>query len=706
MAIKYSKEISSKLSIAESKVEPTIKLLEEDNTIPFISRYRKEVTGNLDESQVLDIQKELTRLKEIDSRRQTILKEIKKQGRLTDELKRKILNTASLTELEDIYLPYKPKRKTKATIAKNLGLEPLAKTIFSQKDINLKKEAKKYLTDKVKNNSDALEGARNIISEWVAEDKKARDAVRRLFEKEAVICSRVIKGKEEQGSKFKDYFDYREPLSRISSHRLLALRRGEKEKILRVLIKPDDQKAIEALNKLYVSANNPSAEQVEMAVEDGYKRLLWPSIETEFANISKEKADQEAIEVFAKNLRQLLLAPMLGRKKVLAIDPGFRTGCKVVCLNQQGDLVDNINIYPNEPQKKVKEAGEAIKSLVRKYGIEVIAIGDGTAGRETRAFIRSLDLGKGVAVHMVSEAGASIYSASKIAREEFPEYDVTVRGAVSIGRRLMDPLAELVKIDPKSIGVGQYQHDVDQNKLKESLNQVVESCVNLVGVNLNTASKYLLTYVSGLGPKLGENIIEFRAENGPFSSREELKEVPRMGDKVFQQCAGFLRIQDGSNPLDSSGVHPESYYIVERIARDLGASIKELMGTNIEDRISLNNYTDRKTGLPTLRDIAAELLKPGRDPRETVDSFEFKKDVTAMDDLRVGMVLPGIVTNVTNFGAFVNIGLKSDGLIHISELSHKFVDDPSDVVKMHQHLNVKVIDIDKDRNRISLSLRI
>ncbi len=706
MANKYSKKISLKLNIAQSNIDPTIKLLKDDNTIPFISRYRKEATGNLDESQILDIEKELNSLEEIDARRKTILKEIKKQGKLTDSLKEKIIKADSLTELEDIYLPYKPKKRTKATIAKNFGLEPLAKTIFRQDDINLEEEAKKYLTDKVKGIEDALEGARNIISEWINEDKKARDSIRSLFKKEAVIHSRVVKGKEKEGSKFSDYFDYSEPLEKISSHRLLALRRGEREKILRVMIKPEDDNAIEALNKLYVKSNNQCLKHVEIAIEDGYRRLLFPSIETEFANISKEKADQEAIEVFMKNLRQLLLAPMLGRKRVMALDPGFRTGCKVVCLNQQGDLVKNTNIYPNEPQKRVGEAEKIIKDLVKEYGIEVIAIGDGTASRETKAFIGSIDFEGKVKVFVVSEAGASIYSASKIAREEFPDCDVTVRGAVSIGRRLMDPLAELVKIDPKSIGVGQYQHDVDQNKLKDSLTQVVESCVNLVGVNLNTASKYLLTYISGLGPSLAQNIIDYRAENGAFDSREKLKSVKRMGDKVFEQCAGFLRIQNGKNPLDGSGVHPESYYIVKKIAKDLGCSVKELMGKKIEERVNLENYVEGKIGMPTLKDIASELAKPGRDPRDTIEQFEFKKGIASIDDLKVGMILPGIVTNITNFGAFVNLGIKHDGLIHISELSHKYIEDPSEIVKMHQHLEVKIIDIDRDRNRISLSLKI
>ncbi len=706
MEPEYSKKISAKLKIAGSGVSAALKLLEQGNTIPFISRYRKEATGNLDETQILDIQKESDRLVEINSRRQAILKEIEKQGNLTEELKKIIEEADSLVILEDIYLPFKPKRKTKADVAKEAGLEPLAKLIFLQKEFDIHKEAEKYVNDNVKNADAALEGAGYIIAEWISEDKKVRQSVRSIFEKEAIVSSTLLKGMEEQGAKYRDYFDFSEPINKISSHRFLAVKRAEKEKILKVSVMPRESDCLEIMEELLVLSKNQASEMVKAAIKDCYKRLLCPSLETELTGIARQKADEEAIKVFADNLRQLLLAPFLGGKRILAIDPGFRTGCKVVCLNEQGDLLFNDTIYPHMPVNKTEESEKKIKDMVKKYDIEVIAVGNGTAGRETGQFINSIFNGKNVKVFVVSESGASIYSASAAAREEFPDYDVTVRGAVSIGRRLMDPLAELVKIDPKSIGVGQYQHDVDQSKLKDRLDYVVESCVNLVGVNINTASKHLLMYVSGLGPKIAQNIIEYRKEKGAFLTRDDLKNVSKLGEKVFEQCAGFLRIEDGSNPLDSSAVHPESYYVVEKIAKDLGLSINDIVGRdNIKDKIDLSDYIDDKVGIPTLEDILAELSKPGRDPRENADGFEFKKDIASMEDLKIGMLLNGIINNITNFGAFVDVGIKEYGLIHISELSHKFIKSPHEVVKINQKVNVKVIDIDKDRKRISLSLK-
>ena len=706
MELKYSKKISDKLKIAASSVSAALELLEQGNTIPFISRYRKEVTGNLDEIQILDIKKESDHLVEIDCRKQAILKEIEKQGSLTAELKKIIEETDSQAILEDIYLPFKPKRKTKADAAKEMGLEPLAKLIFLQKEFDIHKEAEKYLNDNVKNTDAALEGAGYIIAEWISEDKKVRQTVRSIFEKEAIVRSTLLKGMEKQGVKYRDYFDFSEPINKISSHRFLAIKRAEKEKILKVSILPREINCLEIMEKLLVLSKNQASDMVGTAIKDCYRRLLCPSLETEFTSITRQKADGEAIKVFADNLRQLLLAPFLGRKRILAIDPGFRTGCKVVCLNEQGDLLFNDVIYPHMPVNKKEESEKKIKDMVIKYNIEAVAIGNGTAGRETGQFINSIFNGKDVKVFIVSESGASIYSASAAAREEFADYDVTVRGAVSIGRRLMDPLAELVKIAPKSIGVGQYQHDVDQSKLKERLDFVVESCVNSVGVNINTASKHLLMYVSGLGSKIAQNIIEHRKEKGAFLTRDDLKNVSKLGEKVFEQCAGFLRIEDGSNPLDSSAVHPESYYVVEKIAGDLGLSIGDIVGSDsIKGKINLPDYVDDKVGLPTLEDILAELAKPGRDPRENVDDFEFKKDVVSMEDLKIGMLLNGIINNITNFGAFVDVGIKEYGLIHISELSHKFIKSPHEVVKINQKVNVKVIDIDKDRKRISLSLK-
>jgi len=702
----YSKTISLELKISEKSVFATLLLLEEGNTIPFISRYRKEATNNLDEVQILDIKNESERLLGIDNRRESILKEIEKQGNLTNELKKAIEETRSLAVLEDLYLPFKPKRKTKATAAKELGLEPLAEIIFLQKNIDIYLEAEEYIHENVKSTEAALEGAGYIIAEWINEDKKVRESVRGLFDKEAVVYSAMIKGMEEQGLKYKDYFNFNEPLKKITSHRFLAIKRAENEKIVKVSITPGEEDAIEIIEKLVVSSNNQSSEFVKKAARDCYKRLLCPSLETELTNIAKQKADDEAIRVFTDNLRQLLLAPYLGRKRILAIDPGFRTGCKIVCLNEQGDLAFNDVIYPHMPVSKPEESEKKIKELVLKYRIEAIAIGNGTASRETSHFIEEVLKDSDAKVFIVSESGASIYSASPVAREEFPDYDVTVRGAVSIGRRLLDPLAELVKIDPKSIGVGQYQHDVDQVKLKESLDYTVESCVNSVGVNLNTASKHLLMYVSGLGPRTAQNIVEYRKENGAFSMREDLKNVSKLGEKVFEQCAGFLRIEDGKNPLDGSAVHPESYYVVEKIAKDFGLEIKEIIGNdNIKGKINLSDYIDDKIGRLTLEDILKELSKPARDPREKVEDFEFKKDVLSIDDLKEGMVINGIINNITNFGAFVDIGIKEYGLIHISELSNKYIKSPHDVVKINQKVNAKVISIDKDRKRISLSLK-
>ncbi len=702
----YSKKIASTLKIAQNSVLATLQLLEQKNTIPFISRYRKEATNNLDEVQILDIKNESDRLLEIDSRRESILKEIEKQGNLTDELRKAIEETDSLTVLEDLYLPFKPKRKTKATAARELGLEPLAEIIFSQKDIDIFAEAEKYVNENVKSGETALEGAGYIIAEWINEDKRVREAVRSLFEKEAVVYSTMLKGMEELGLKYKDYFNFSEPLKKITSHRFLAIKRAENEKILKVSIIPVEEDAIRIIEKLLVSSNNQSSEFVKKSVRDCYKRLLCPSLETELTNIAKEKADGEAIRVFTDNLRQLLLAPYLGRKKILAIDPGFRTGCKIVCLNEQGDLIFNDVIYPHMPVNKTEESQKKILNLVNKYKIDAVAIGNGTASRETSYFIEAVLSGSDVKVFTVSESGASIYSASQVARDEFPDYDVTVRGAVSIGRRLMDPLAELVKIDPKSIGVGQYQHDVDQVKLKESLDYTVEIFVNSVCVNLNTAIKHLLMYVSGLGPRTAQNIVEYRKENGAFSTREDLKKVSKLGDKVFEQCAGFLRIEDGKNPLDGSAVHPESYYMVEKIAKDFGMEIKEVIGNDsIKARINVSDYIDDKIGRLTMEDIIKELSKPGRDPRENVEYFEFKKDVLSMDDLKEGMIINGIINNITNFGAFVDIGIKEYGLIHISELSDKYIKSPHDVVKINQKVNAKVISIDKDRKRISLSLK-
>ncbi len=699
-------KISGNLSLKDWQVRNTVQLFDEGATIPFVSRYRKEATGSLDEMQIAAIKEQLAKLQEIDSRRETILKTIEEQGKLTDELKKRIEEAQTLTELEDIYLPYKPKKKTRATKAKEKGLEPLAKIIMKQQELNIEGKADQFVTDEVPSIEDALQGARDIIAEWVNENERARNNIRRLYQHEAVIESRAVKGKELEGIKFKDYFDWNEPLKRCPSHRLLAMRRGENEGFLKLSIEPDEDKALELLENQFVRGVYDVSRQVAEAVKDSYKRLLAPSMETEFKNSSKEKADEEAIKVFAENLRQLLLAPPLGQKNVLAIDPGYRTGCKVVCIDAQGNLLHNETIYPHQPQNERGMAMKKIDSMVETFKIDAIAIGNGTASRETETLVKKIRFSKDVKVFVVSEDGASVYSASSVAREEFPEYDVTVRGAVSIGRRLMDPLAELVKIDPKSIGVGQYQHDVDQNKLKGKLDQVVESSVNMVGVSLNTSSKHLLTYISGLGPQLAQNIVDYRKENGAFKSRKELQKVKRMGDKAFQQSAGFLRIENAENPLDNSAVHPESYHIVEKMASDLNSQVVDLIkNEDLRNKIKLNNYASEDVGLPTLNDIMKELAKPGRDPRQGIKVFEFAEGIHKIEDLQIGMILPGIVTNITKFGAFVDVGVKQDGLVHISNLADRFVSDPNEIVKLHQHVKVKVTEVDMARKRIQLSMK-
>lgn len=703
---KHVELISAELNIHSRGVANTIKLLDEGATIPFISRYRKEMTGNLDETQITAIRDLSVKYVELDKRKETILSTIEEQGKLTEELKARIIACYNPTELEDIYLPYKPKRRTKATIAKEKGLEPLALLIFKQQERNIFAKAETFISDKVADADEALAGARDIIAEWISEDEKARNIARRHFRKSAIIRSKVVKGKETDGIKYSDYFNWEEEVKRCASHRFLAMRRGQDEGYLRVNIAPPAEPVIEELERVFIRSNGEAAEQLKLALTDSYKRLIEPSIENEFTSELKEKADDEAIRVFAENLRQLLLSPPLGQKSVLAIDPGYRTGCKVVCLDQQGNLLHNETIFPHPPQSEQGKAMSKISALVDTYKVEAIAIGNGTASRETEALIKRIRFNRDVKVFVVSEDGASVYSASPVAREEFPEYDVTVRGAVSIGRRLMDPLAELVKIDPKSIGVGQYQHDVDQAKLKGSLDQVVESCVNHVGVHLNTASKHLLTYVSGLGTQLAKNIVEYRAKNGAFRSRDELKKVPRLGEKAFEQCAGFLRIAESENPLDNTAVHPESYHIVEKMAADLGCSVAELIqNEELRSKIKLEKYVTDKVGLPTLNDIMQELSKPGCDPRKAIKVFEFAEGIFSIDDLKPGMVLPGIVTNITNFGVFVDIGVKQDGLVHISQLANRYVSNPLDVVKLHQHVKVKVLEVDIPRKRIQLSMK-
>ncbi len=698
--------ISKKLGLHDWQVENTIRLMDDGATIPFISRYRKEMTGSLDEVQLMHIKNEYDRLKDLDARRETIIKSVEEQEKMTPELMEKITAAETMAELEDIYLPYRPKRRTRATAAREKGLEPLAEIIFKQQEPDPFGKAGEFVNDDVPAPEDAVSGACDIIAEWINEDESARKKLRYLFEKEAVIYSKVLKGKETEGVKFSDYYDWSEPLKKCPSHRLLAMRRGEEEGFLKLSIEPVEDNAIEMLRSLFVKGNNESSELVMAAAEDSWKRLLSSSMETEFRNISKETADKEAIKVFADNLRQLLLTSPLGEKNVLALDPGFRTGCKVVCLDRQGNLLHNETIYPHPPQNQTALSVKKILTLVNAYKIEAIAIGNGTASRETEDFIKKyVRFENDIQVFVVSEAGASIYSASKVARDEFPDYDVTVRGAVSIGRRLMDPLAELVKIDPKSIGVGQYQHDVDQQKLQNALDEVVMSCVNAVGVEVNTASSHLLTYVSGLGPQLAQNIVDYRTGIGPFKSRKELLKVKRMGPKAFEQSAGFLRIRNAENPLDSSAVHPESYHVVEKMAKELGCDVKELVSNeNKRKEIVLEKYVTPVTGLPTLKDIMDELAKPGRDPRSKIKEFRFA-DIHEMEDLVPGMVVPGIVTNVTKFGAFVDIGIKHDGLVHISNLSKSYTTDPSSVVKLNQHVMVKVLSVDIDRKRIQLSMK-
>lgn len=701
--------IARALKLPVHRVENTLKLLEGGATIPFISRYRKEATGGLDEVQIGDIKAQYDKLCELAKRKETILSTLKEQNNLTPELQQRIDNCWESTELEDIYLPFKPKRKTRAEMARQKGLEPLAVLLMMQRENNLPAKVRSFVKGEVKDEEDALKGARDIIAEQVSEDEQARNLIRSQFTRQAVITAKVAKGKEkeEAAAKYRDYFDFSEPLKRCTSHRMLALLRGEAEGILKVSIAPaEDDLCTERLQRQFVRGNNACSQQVAEAVADAYKRLLKPAIETEFFGSSKEKADEEAIRVFAGNLRQLLLAAPLGQKRVMGIDPGFRTGCKVVCLDAQGALLHNEAIYPHPPKSEYQQAARKLVKLVEQYKIEAIAIGNGTASRETEQFVTSQRYDREVQVFVVSEDGASIYSASKTAREEFPEYDVTVRGAVSIGRRLMDPLAELVKIDAKSIGVGQYQHDVDQTKLKASLDQTVESCVNLVGVNVNTASKHLLTYVSGLGPVLAQNIVDYRTQNGAFHSRRELLKVPRMGAKAFEQCAGFLRISGAENPLDNSAVHPESYPIVEKMAKDLKCTVTDLINRKeLRSRIQIEKYVTDTVGLPTLTDIMQELDKPGRDPRQQIEVFQFDPNVRTIDDLKEGMELPGIVTNITNFGCFVDIGIKENGLVHVSQLADKFVSDPTTVVSIHQHVRVKVLSIDHERKRIQLTMK-
>ena len=701
-------KIANELGLTSKQVKATADLLNEGATVPFIARYRKEATDSMDEVSITAVRDRLNQLIELEKRREAILKSLEERGQLTDELKEKILTAETMVVLEDVYLPYRPKRRTRATVAKERGLEPLAQRLFAQDEVDPLTEAAAFVDPEkgVDSAEDALAGARDIIAEWVNEDQGARAKMRDLFTSKAVFKSKVISEKEAEGIKYRDYFDWEEPVNTAPSHRILAMRRGEKEGFLTLRILPPEEDALNILDGLFVKGEGPASQQVRLAVSDSYKRLLSSSMETEIRLVTKKQADEEAIRVFVENLRQLLLAPPLGQKNVLAIDPGFRTGCKVVCLNGQGKLLHTGTIYPLQSEKGAAEAGSKILKMCEQCHVEAIAIGNGTAGRETEAFIRGLDLPKKILVVMVNESGASVYSASEVAREEFPDQDVTVRGAVSIGRRLMDPLAELVKIDPKSIGVGQYQHDVDQGALKSSLDDVVVSCVNGVGVEVNTASRQLLTYVSGLGPQLAKGIIEYRDQNGPFRSREELKQVPRLGPKAFEQAAGFLRIRDGENPLDRSAVHPESYPIVYAMAGDLGCLVLDLMrDEKLRGQVDAGKYVSEKVGLPTLNDILSELSKPGRDPREQFEVFRFAEGVEKLEDVKPGMNLPGIVTNVTAFGVFVDIGVHQDGLVHVSQISNRFVKDPAQVVKVHQKVSVTVLNVDVERKRISLSMK-
>ncbi|WP_339876483.1 Tex family protein [uncultured Algoriphagus sp.] len=705
----YEVQIAAELQIKPHQVNATVQLLDEGGTVPFISRYRKEATGELDEVQVAAIRDRVLQLRELAKRKEAVLKSIEEQGKLTDELKSKVEAAETMSKLEDIYLPYKPKRRTKATIAREKGLEPLAEQIFEQKSIDLYAEAEKFVdaSKEVNNTEEALQGARDIMAEWINEKAELREKMRKLFLEEGVFSSKVLPGKEQEAIKYKDYFEWSEPIKSAPSHRVLAMRRGEKELFLMLDSVPEEASAIYQMEKMILEdASNSSVDQVKLAIKDCYRRLLKPSMETEVRLLTKRKADEEAIKVFTENLRQLLLGAPLGEKSVMAIDPGFRTGCKLVCLGPQGQFLHYEAIFPHEANRRSQEAAMNVKGLVEKYGIEAIAIGNGTAGRETEAFIKGLGLSKSVIVTMVNESGASIYSASDVAREEFPDLDLTVRGAVSIGRRLMDPLAELVKIDPKSIGVGQYQHDVDQNALKNALDDTVMSAVNGVGVEVNLASRQLLTYVSGLGPTLAQNIVEFRNENGPFKSRAQLKKVPRLGDKAFEQAAGFLRISKAKHPLDSSAVHPERYALVEQMAKDVNASVSDLMSSeDLRNRISLKKYVSETVGLPTLQDILEELAKPGRDPRETFEVFAFEESVNSMSDLKVGMKLPGVVTNITAFGAFVDVGVHQDGLVHLSHLADRFVKDPNEIVSVNQKVQVTVMEVDIPRKRVGLSMK-
>jgi uncharacterized protein len=708
MEQKYIQQIAGKLNLSTKQVASIDQLQNEGATIPFMARYRKEATGNLDEVVIGNVVEEIGYFKELDKRKETVLKTIEEQGKLTPELKKRIEDCFSATELEDIYLPFKPKRKTRATQAIEKGLEPLAKAIFEQGDLNIEEEAAKFLKEEVKDTKEALQGARDIIAEWISENEQARAKVRQLFTESAALTAKVLTTKkdEEEAQKYRDYFEFSEPLSQSPSHRLLAIRRGEKEGFLMMDISIEKAVAVEGLERLFVKTSNPAATEVKKAVEDCYNRLLKSSIENEFRLLSKNKADEEAIHVFTENLRQLLLASPLGSKRVLALDPGYRTGCKLVCLDAQGNLVYNTAIYPHPPQNQWQESVAEIKHLVNKFNIEAIGVGNGTAGRETEQLVRSIDFGTHVSIFQVNESGASIYSASEVAREEFPDQDVTVRGAVSIGRRLLDPLSELVKIDPKSIGVGQYQHDVNQIKLKQALDRVVESAVNFVGVDVNTASKHLLQYVSGITSTLANNMVQYRALNGPFKSREELKKVPLMGPKTFEQCAGFLRIPNAINPLDNSSVHPESYSVVEQMAKDVQASLEELIKkADLRKQINKKKYITEIIGEFTIEDILKELEKPGRDPRAQIEEFRFDDTIKSIEDVKVGMTVPGIVTNITNFGAFVDIGVKQDGLVHVSQLANKFVSDPNEVVKLNQKVTVTVTEVDVNRKRIALTMK-
>lgn len=708
MELKYLQHIAAALNLSIKQINSIYDLHQEGSTIPFIARYRKEATGNLDEVVIADVIEQVKYFTELEKRKETVIKTIEDAGKMTPELKKRIEDCVNATELEDIYLPYKPKRKTKATVAIEKGLEPLAKVIYEQGDVNPEEEAAKFVTEQVKDVADALQGARDIIAEWMSENEQARNLVRKLFTEEAVVSSRVLttKKEEEEAQKYRDYFEFKEPLAQSPSHRILAIRRGEKEGFLIMTINIDKETAVEELKRVLLKSSTPAAKQVAIATEDAYNRLLQPSIETEFRMASKTKADEEAIRVFAENLRQLLLASPLGQKRIMAIDPGFRTGCKVVCLDEHGTFLKYNTIFPHAPQNDKYGAGQTIKELVTAFNIEAIGFGNGTASKETEELVRGIDFGKQVSIFMVNESGASIYSASEVAREEFPDEDVTVRGAISIGRRLLDPLSELVKIDPKSIGVGQYQHDVNQNKLKDSLDQVVESCVNFVGVDVNTASKHLLTYVSGLSSTVAKNIVEYRTKNGAFKRRDELKKVSMLGPKAYEQCAGFLRIPNAENPLDNSAVHPESYHVVESMAAKAGSTVPELIkNADLRKQLKVKDFITETIGQFTIEDILKELEKPGRDPRSPIEEFRFAEGISTMEDLMPGMKLPGIVTNITNFGAFVNIGVKQDGLVHISHLANRYISDPNEAVKLGQKVMATVLEVDIARKRIALSLK-